>query len=111
MSKWRIFASVFIPIFVRLGVAPQTMLAAYRVGASPTNVVTPLMVYLPFIVTVAQRYDTKAGLGTIIALMVPYLFAMLAAWVALFIAWWVLGIPSARGRPSASDARQVACGP
>ena len=51
VPKWAIFAPVFIPIFVRLGVAPQTVLAAYRVGDSPMNVVTPLMVYLPFIVT------------------------------------------------------------
>ena len=99
VPKWAIFAPVFIPIFVRLGVAPQTVLAAYRVGDSPTNVVTPLMVYLPFIVTVAQRYDKKAGLGTIIALMLPYLFAILAAWIALFIAWWVLGIPLGPGSP------------
>ncbi len=72
VPKWAIFAPVFIPIFMRLGVAPQTVLAAYRVGDSPMNVVTPLMVYLPFIVTVAQRYQKKSGIGTIIALMLPY---------------------------------------
>jgi aminobenzoyl-glutamate transport protein len=99
VPKWAIFAPVFIPIFVRLGVAPQTVLAAYRVGDSPANTVTPLMVYLPFIVTVAQRYDKKAGIGTIIALMIPYVFAILAAWVLLFIAWWVLGIPLGPGSP------------
>jgi aminobenzoyl-glutamate transport protein len=99
VPKWAIFAPVFIPIFVRLGVAPQTVLAAYRVGDSPTNVVTPLMVYLPFIVTVAQRYDKKAGLGTIISLMLPYVFTILAAWLLLFVGWWMLGIPLGPGSP------------
>jgi p-aminobenzoyl-glutamate transporter AbgT len=56
VAKWAIFAPVFIPLFIRLGVAPQTLVAAYRIGYSPMNVITPLMVYLPFIVLVAQRY-------------------------------------------------------
>ncbi len=99
VPKWAIFAPVFIPIFVRLGVAPQTVLAAYRVGDSPMNAVTPLMVYLPFIVTVAQRYDKKAGLGTIISLMVPYVFAILGAWLLLFTGWWLLDIPLGPGSP------------
>ncbi len=99
VPKWAIFAPVFIPIFVRLGVAPQTVLAAYRVGDSPMNPVTPLMVYLPFIVTVAQRYDKKAGLGTIISLMVPYVVAILGAWLLLFTGWWLLDIPLGPGSP------------
>ena len=72
VPKWAIFAPIFIPLFIQLGVPPQTGLAAYRVGDSPLNVVTPLMVYLPFMVTVAQRYQKDAGIGTIIALMMPY---------------------------------------
>src|SRR5690606_31365378 len=72
LPKWAIFAPVFVPLFMRLGVAPQTVLAAYRIGDSPMNVVTPLMVYLPFIVLVAQRYQASAGIGTIISLMIPY---------------------------------------
>jgi aminobenzoyl-glutamate transport protein len=99
VPKWAIFAPVFVPIFVRLGVAPQTVLAAYRVGDSPMNSVTPLMVYLPFIVTVAQRYDKKAGLGTIISLMVPYVLAIIGVWLLLFIGWWLLGIPLGPGSP------------
>ena len=99
VPKWAIFAPVFIPIFANLGVAPQTVLAAYRVGDSPMNPVTPLMVYLPFIVTVAQRYDKKAGLGTIISLMMPYVIAILAAWLLLFTGWWLLDIPLGPGSP------------
>jgi aminobenzoyl-glutamate transport protein len=99
VPKWAIFAPVFIPIFVRLGVAPQTVLAAYRIGDSPTNVVTPLMVYLPFIVVVAKRYQRDAGIGTIVALMLPYVLFIAVAWVLLFTVWWVLGIPLGPGSP------------
>ncbi len=72
LPKWAIFAPIFVPLFMRLGVPPQTVLAAYRVADSPVNALTPLMVYLPFIVTVAQRYQKKAGIGTVVALMLPY---------------------------------------
>ncbi len=99
LPKWAIFAPIFVPLFMRLGVAPQTVLAAYRVGDSPMNVITPLMVYLPFIVTVAQRYDKSAGLGTIVALMLPYTFLIALAWIILFVIWFVLGIPLGPGYP------------
>ncbi|UNK70211.1 AbgT family transporter [Microbacterium sp. H1-D42] len=99
VPKWVIFAPVFIPIFASLDVAPQTLLAAYRVGDSPVNVLTPLMVYLPFMVTVAQRYKKDAGIGTIIALMIPYALWMLLAWTALFVVWFLLGIPWGPGSP------------
>jgi aminobenzoyl-glutamate transport protein len=99
IPKWAIFAPVFVPIFATLGVAPQTLLAAYRVGDSPMNVVTPLMVYLPFIVTIAQRYVKKAGLGTVISLMLPYTVVVLLSWIALYLAWFALGIPWGPGAP------------
>ena len=99
VPKWVIFAPVFIPIFASLHVAPQTLLAAYRVGDSPVNVLTPLMVYLPFMVTVAQRYKKDAGIGTIIALMIPYALWMLVSWAALYIVWFLLGIPWGPGSP------------
>jgi aminobenzoyl-glutamate transport protein len=99
VPKWAIFAPVFVPLFSELGIAPQTVLAAYRVGDSPTNVITPLMVYLPFILLVAQRYQKSAGLGTIISLMLPYSAIILIVWTALFIAWFLLGIPLGPGYP------------
>jgi aminobenzoyl-glutamate transport protein len=100
LPKWAIFAPVFIPLFIRLGVAPQTLLAAYRVGDSPMNVITPLMVYLPFIVLVAQRYKKTAGLGTIVAMMIPFSVVVLVVWLLFFIAWFVLGIPMGPGYPA-----------
>ena len=75
------------------------MLAAYRIGDSPLNVITPLMVYLPFIVIVAQRYVRTAGLGTIISLMIPYTFIVLIVWIIFFVLWYVLGIPLGPGYP------------
>lgn len=99
VPKWVIFAPVFIPIFASLDVAPQTLLAAYRVGDSPFNVITPLMVYLPFIVTIAQRYKKDAGIGTIIALMLPYAIAVLVSWTILYVAWFLLGVPWGPGSP------------
>jgi aminobenzoyl-glutamate transport protein len=99
LPKWAIFAPIFVPLFLRLGVAPQTVLAAYRLGDSPANVITPLMVYLPFIVLVAQRYRKDAGIGTIIALMIPYTIIVLAAWLVFFVAWYLIGIPLGPGYP------------
>jgi aminobenzoyl-glutamate transport protein len=100
LPKWAIFAPIFVPLFLRLDVAPQTVLAAYRVGDSPANVVTPLMVYLPFIVLVAQRYKRDAGIGTIISLMIPYTVIVLVAWLVFFVAWYLLGIPMGPGYPA-----------
>lgn len=99
VPKWVIFAPIFIPIFASLDIAPQTLLAAYRVGDSPFNVITPLMVYLPFIVTIAQKYKKDAGIGTIIALMVPYAVAILVSWTVIYVAWFLLGIPWGPGSP------------
>ena len=99
VPKWAIFAPIFVPIFAQLDVAPQTLLAAYRVGDSPMNVLTPLMVYLPFIVTIAQRYKKDSGIGTVIALMIPYTMWILITWTALFVAWFALGIPWGPGAP------------
>lgn len=97
VPKWAIFAPIFVPLFIRLGVAPQSVLAAYRVGDSPVNPITPLMVYLPFILLTAQRYQKKAGIGTIIALMVPYTIAIAVTWLILLSIWFLLNIPLGPG--------------
>ncbi|GAA1402801.1 AbgT family transporter [Catellatospora coxensis] len=99
IPKWAIFAPIFVPLFLRLGVAPQTVLAAYRVADSPMNVVTPLMVYLPFIVLLAQKYKKEAGVGTVISLMIPYMLIIAVAWTVFFVVWYLLGIPLGPGAP------------
>jgi len=93
IPKWAIFAPIFVPLFMSLGVSPELVLAAYRVGDSPVNVVTPLMPYFPMIVVFAQKYDKSAGVGTIVAMMLPYTVATLIVWTILLVVWFLLGIP------------------
>lgn len=99
IAKWAILAPIFIPLMLRLGVEPQTVLAAYRLGDSPINVLTPLMPYFPLMVVFAARYQKDAGIGTVIALMVPYALVVLAVWAVLFLAWYLIGIPLGPGWP------------
>jgi aminobenzoyl-glutamate transport protein len=97
IAKWALLAPIFIPLFVRLGVAPQTVLAAYRVGDSPANVITPLMAYFPLIVVFTQRYKKSAGIGTVVSMMLPYVVVLTVAWILFFVAWYLLGIPLGPG--------------
>ena len=97
IPKWALLAPIFVPLFMKLGVAPEAVLAAYRVADSPPNVVTPLMPYFALIVVFAQRYDKKAGVGTVIAMMLPYGVAVSVVWILLFLAWELLGIPFGPG--------------
>jgi len=97
IAKWAILAPIFIPLLIRLGVTPQTVLAAYRVGDSPLNVITPLMAYFPLIVVFVKRYQRSAGIGTVVSLMLPYVLILSLVWTALFVAWYLLGIPLGPG--------------
>lgn len=92
-AKWAIMAPVFIPMFMLLGYHPGFTQAAFRVGDSVTNVITPMMSYFALIVTYAQRYDEKNGIGTIVSLMIPYSFIMLIAWAILMSVWYIFGWP------------------
>ena len=103
IAKWAILAPIFIPLFLRLDVAPQTVLAAYRVGDSPFNVVTPLMAYFPLIIIFAQRYRRDAGIGTVVAMMLPYVLVLSIIWTLFFVAWYLLGIPLGPGAPVHND--------
>jgi aminobenzoyl-glutamate transport protein len=93
IAKWALLAPVFIPLFLRLGVEPEAVLAAYRVGDSPINIVTPIMAYFPLIVIFAARYDKRSGIGTVIALMLPFFVALSVVWTIFFIGWYALGLP------------------
>ena len=97
IPKWALFAPVFVPLFMQLGVAPEAVLAAYRVGDSPSNVINPLMPYFALIVTFVQRYQKDAGVGTVIALMLPYAVVLTVVWTLLLIVWLLLGIPFGPG--------------
>jgi aminobenzoyl-glutamate transport protein len=93
IAKWALLAPIFIPLFLRLGVDPAAVLAAYRVGDSPLNIVTPIMAYFPLIVVFAARYDKRSGIGTVIALMMPYFLALVVVWTAFFLLWFAVGLP------------------
>jgi aminobenzoyl-glutamate transport protein len=97
IAKWALLAPIFIPLFLRLGIGPATVLAAYRVGDSPGNIITPIMAYFPLIVVFATRYDKRSGIGTVIALMLPYFVALTIVWTLFFVAWYLLGIPFGLG--------------
>jgi aminobenzoyl-glutamate transport protein len=93
IAKWAIFAPVFVPLFVQLAVDPSAVLAAYRVGDSPTNAITPLNAYFALVVGFAQKYDKNAGVGTVVALMLPYVIWITLIWMILFVAWYLFGLP------------------
>jgi aminobenzoyl-glutamate transport protein len=93
IAKWAIFAPVFVPLLMKLGVEPEAVLAAYRVGDSPMNAITPLNAYFALVVGFAQKYDKSAGIGTIVSMMLPYVVSIFVLWTALFAVWKVLGLP------------------
>jgi aminobenzoyl-glutamate transport protein len=97
LPKWAILAPVFIPLFMKLGVAPDVVLAAYRVSDSPPNVINPLLPHFALVVGFAQRWQKDAGVGTVVAMMLPYAAATLVAWTLLFFAWYLLGLPFGPG--------------
>ena len=92
-AKWAIMAPVFVPMFMILGYHPGLTQAAFRIGDSVTNVITPMMSYFALIVTYAQRYDEKNGIGTIISLMIPYTVIFMLVWAIMMTIWMLLGVP------------------
>ncbi|MBX3355662.1 MAG: AbgT family transporter [Phycisphaeraceae bacterium] len=93
IAKWALFAPIFVPLLMKLDVDPAAVLSAYRLADSPVNVITPLNAYFALIVTFAQKYDRKAGVGTVVALMLPFVAWMFIVWTALFVLWHLLGLP------------------
>ena len=96
-AKWAIMAPVFVPMFMLLGYTPEFTQAAYRIGDSTTNVISPMMTYFALIIAFMQRYQPSAGLGTLVATMLPYSVTFLAVWTLLLVIWIVLGLPVGPG--------------
>jgi aminobenzoyl-glutamate transport protein len=92
-AKWALLGPVFVPMLMELGISPELTQAAYRVGDSSTNIVTPLLPYFPLIVVYCQRYAKNTGVGTLISLMLPYSLTFLLTWTVLLMVYWGLGIP------------------
>jgi aminobenzoyl-glutamate transport protein len=93
IAKWALFAPIFVPLLMNLAVAPEAVLAAYRVADSPMNSITPLNAYFALVVGFAQKYDREAGVGTVVSLMLPYVVIMFVVWTLLFAAWQIMGLP------------------
>jgi aminobenzoyl-glutamate transport protein len=92
-AKWAIMAPVFVPMLMLLGYSPEVTQAAYRIGDSITNILTPLLPYFPLVIVFAQKYDREVGIGTIISAMLPYSIAFGIAGVGMLIAWVAAGLP------------------
>jgi len=92
-GKWALLAPIFVPVLMQVGLSPELTQAAYRIGDSSTNIVTPLMPYFPLVVAFSQRWVKNTGIGTITSLMLPYSLSLLGTWTIFLLIYWGLGIP------------------
>ena len=92
-AKWALLAPIFVPMLMQLGISPDLAQAAYRVGDSSTNIITPLMPYFPLVVVFCQRYVKSTGIGTVTAMMLPYSVTFLILWTVFLLLYWAVGIP------------------
>jgi aminobenzoyl-glutamate transport protein len=92
-GKWGLLAPIFIPMLMSLGISPDLTQAAYRVGDSSTNIITPLMPYFPLVVVYCQRYVKGTGIGTVTAMMLPYSMWFLLTWTIFLIIYYMIGFP------------------
>jgi len=100
-AQWAVTAPIFVPMLMTIGYSPEVIQAAYRIGDSTTNIITPMMSYFGLILAVATRYVRNLGIGTMVATMLPYSMVFLIAWVVLFYLWvFVLGLPVGPGAPT-----------
>ncbi|NNF08528.1 MAG: AbgT family transporter, partial [Candidatus Eisenbacteria bacterium] len=100
-AQWAVTAPIFVPMLMTVGYSPELIQAAYRIGDSTTNIITPMMSYFGLILAFAMRYDRRLGIGTLISTMIPYSIVFLVAWMILFYLWvFVLGLPVGPGTPT-----------
>lgn len=92
-GKWGLLAPIFVPMLMTLGISPDLTQAAYRVGDSSTNIITPLMPYFPLVVIYCQRYVKKTGIGTLAAMMLPYSVWFLVTWTIFLLIYYAIGLP------------------
>ena len=92
-AKWALIGSIMVPMLMQLGVSPDLTQAAYRVGDSSTNIITPLLPYFPLIVVFCRKYVKGTGIGTLVALMLPYSITLIVTWTGFLMLFWALGLP------------------
>ncbi|MFG0330226.1 MAG: AbgT family transporter [Phycisphaerales bacterium] len=98
-AKYAMFAPIFIPMFMLVGISPELTQAAYRIGDSVSNVITPLNAYLVIILVFMQKYMPKSGMGTLISMMLPYTIVFTIVWTVMLMIWMALEIPLGPGGP------------
>lgn len=98
-AQYSLLAPVIVPMFMLLDVSPEVTQMLFRIGDSPTNIVTPMSPYFALALGFIQKYNRKAGIGTLLSMTVPLAFIMLAAWFAFFLLWYAIGIPLGPGVP------------
>ena len=96
-AKYAFFAPVFVPMLMQVGISPELTQAAYRVGDSVSNVITPMNPYMIIIIMEVRKYVRGSGLGTVVAMMLPYTLAFLIVWLLLLILWISAGLPLGPG--------------
>ena len=96
-AKWALISTVFVPIFAGVGISPELTQCAYRVGDSVTNSIAPLNPYLVIMLVFMKKYVPKAGIGSLISLMLPYTIAFFICWVAMLMVWMGLDLPLGPG--------------
>ncbi len=92
-AKWALLAPIFVPMLMQVGISAELTQAAYRVGDSSSNIITPLMPYFPLVVVYCQRYVKGTGIGTLTSMMIPYSVTFLIVWTAFLVLYWLLGLP------------------
>jgi aminobenzoyl-glutamate transport protein len=96
-AKWSALAPVVVPMFMLLGISPEMTTAAYRMGDSYTNIMTPLMSYFPLILTFARRWDPDVGVGSLLSLMLPYALSFMAVGIVMVVCWVAFDLPLGPG--------------
>ncbi|QVQ54914.1 AbgT family transporter [Spiractinospora alimapuensis] len=98
-AQWALIAPVFVPMFMLLNISPETTQAAYRIADSSTNLISPMSPYFVMALGFLQRYRKDAGIGTLISLTLPISITVLLSWSAVFVLWWLFGLPLGPGVP------------
>jgi aminobenzoyl-glutamate transport protein len=92
-AKWALISPIFVPMLMQLGISPDLTQAAYRVGDSVSNIITPLLPYFPLVVVFCQRYVKSTGIGTLVSIMIPYSVVLLVIWTLFLLGYWAVGLP------------------
>ena len=98
-AQWALMAPVVVPMFMYVGISPEVTQMLFRIGDSPSNIITPMSPYFALALTFLQRYYKPAGIGTLMSLALPYSIAMLIGWFLFFCIWWLTGLPLGPGTP------------